>query len=262
MRALPAAVLVALAGSAAAQSTHVRLEASLDPSAGWSSTVAAMPGDTVHVRVRMALEDGTALGMAGVTYQPTLSNWGAGDERLAFTFPGLDGSGWPTSETAYNGTHVPASPPTNTGRIFPFGASGQTLTSGSGLLTSFVDPGNTLRFAGSKAAAAEPWWGIASSQLQPSLGGTNFVTSLDVVIFRYAVRLGPASSPREMVATVPVNHMSLGRCVWYTTPNGLNSLRANVSAIDDATITVAPSPGPLAVGVLSLAIVRPGRRRI
>lgn len=261
MRSRVTTVLIACAGSiASAQTTRITFEASADPpsATSWTSDLAVAPGATVYVRMRVRLEGWTALGLAGLTAQPTLTNWKGVDDRLAFTFPGLDGAGAPTTETAYEGRHVPAGPQGNTGRMFPWGASPQGVASASGLLTSFVDGGNTLRFAGSKntTATTNLAWGVSTAQLTTQLGGTNFEGGLDVVVFRYSVMLGDAGTPRDLVATMPPAYVSNGRSSWYICHNCLAALNAPVGAIDAATIHVVPSPGPIAAGLLALTCVR------
>ncbi len=255
-----------LAAAANAQATNVVFEASSDNGATWGAAREVSPGATVLVRARIQLSGSTSLGLAGITFQPRVTNWSAGDVRNAFTFPGLDGAGAPTSETAYNGQHVPGGTATNTGRIFPFGSSGQTPTSASGLLTSFVDGGNTLRFAGSKntTAATNAAWGVSSSQLTQNLGGTNFNTSLDVVVFRFSITVDAANTAdRHLLATLPSGatpDVNLGRASWYMTANGLNSLNANIGTITPADIHVlVPAPGALAL--LGLGGLIAGRRR-
>jgi hypothetical protein len=262
MRSIAAWIaLSSWAATAGAFTTHFTLEVSSDPALqGWARDLTVWPGATVYVQVRASVDDNGSIfaGLASATYQPTLSGWAAGDEQLPFTFPGLDGSGAPTTETEYAGRHVSASPPTNTGRLFPFGASGQGTTSASGLLTSFVE-GDTLRFAGSRntTPTTNLSWGVASTQLTPTLGGTNFDTRLDVVLFRYAVRLGQGG--RDLVASVPMEFVVVGRINWYfgvVDPPGPPTLTPTLEAM----IHVVPCPGAVA-GVLSLSAGVARRRR-
>lgn len=265
MKARPMLILLACAGSAAsAQTTRITFEASADPptATSWTNDLTVAPGATVYVRMRVRLEGATAYGLAGITTQPTLTNWTSADSVLPFTFPGLDMYGAPTIETAYEGRHVPAEPQSNTGRIFPWATSTQNAASASGLRTSFVDGGNTLRFAGSKntMATINTAWGVASSQFTAQLGGTNFVADLDVVVFRYGVRVGDAGAARDLSATMPVSYVNLGRASWYQNAN-MGGVNAPVTAIDPATIHVLPSQAPLAAGVLSIATASGRRRR-
>ncbi len=266
MRSLAPAMTLGVVGVvtpiADAQHTRITIEASTDPAAGWANEVTVAPGATVFVRVRVRLKGATALGLAGLAYQPTLSNWTASDERVPFTFPGLDGAGGALTETSYNASQVRSTPETNTGRLFPFGASGQGSTSASGLLTSFVDGGNTLRFSGSKntAPTVNLAWGVQSVQLTPLLAGKNFHFGVDALVFRYAVRLGDQSGARDLVATLPPTHINLGRSSLYICYNCLAVLNAPVGHVDSATIHLVPGPGAVAAwGVVALACT--GRRR-
>jgi hypothetical protein len=263
--------IVALAGlvaGAQGQVTAVYTEASLDGGQTWSNAVNAAPGSTVYVRTRVALEGATALGLVGTNFQPTLSGWRAslGDTRLGFQFPGINVQpgfvGQPLTETSYQGSNV-FDAPGATGRIFPYGGSGMGFASAGGLLTSFNDPGNVLRFAGSKntTASTNPAWGVTITQTPPGWIGTYFNTSLDVVVFKYAVTLSADPTARTLVAEVPLANFSLPRASWYTDASGLNPLYAPVvaSSLHPANIFV-PAPGGVVMGVLG-AVVAARRRR-
>ncbi len=272
MRLIVALVAAAgLATPALAQITSIIQEASIDGGNTWNSSVNAMPGSTVQVRVRATLTGATSLGLTGFTFQPLLSNWRAdlGDVRVPFTFPGLSSTigptyGLPLTETSFNGRHV-ADQPGNTGRIFPMGAAGMLPASASGLLTSFNDPGNVLRFAGSKntTATTNIAWGVNLSQWPPVYMGTSFDSRLDLTVFKYAVQLSTDPTARDLHTSAPASYFSAGHVIyWYTLANGLDPLRTPASAavFQDATIHV-PAPGAWAAlaGVLGANAVR--RRR-
>lgn len=250
-----------LAAAANAQSTNVVQEVSLNGSS-WGSTVNATPGQTVYVRVRVQLSGATALGLAGITHQPTLSGWnpGGGDTRVDFTATGLNNSCPPGAQTepAFAGRHVDGTNATATGRIFPFGSAGMNTTSASGILTSLVDGGNVLRFAGSKATTAttNAAWGVNSAQLTPQLNGSCFNSSLDVVVFRYAITIGATHGSANLVTGVA--GVSQNRGTWYLNAGGTQTLNADVGTVTNATIVI-PTPGALALlGLGGLAV---GRRR-
>jgi uncharacterized protein (TIGR03382 family) len=253
-----------LAAAANAQATNVIQEVSTNGS-DWSSSVTVNPGATVFVRVRVALSGATALGLAGITHQPTLTNWnqgGTGDTHVAFTAAGLNNSCPPGAQTeaGFVGRHVDGTAGTATGRIFPFGSAGMNATSASGLLTSHNDAGNLLRFAGSKAVAATTnlAWGVNSAQLTPQLNGSCFVSSLDVVVFRYAVTLSSTNTTARVLSTGNAG-VSQNRGTWYLNAGGTQTLNANIGTVTNATINV-PTPGALALlGLGGLAVSR--RRR-
>lgn len=268
-----AAVFAALAffagapASASAQITRIINEVSSDGGLTWSSRVDTEPGSRVDVRVRVQLEGATALGLAGLTFQPTLSNWRSdlGDTRIAFTSPGLNADGQPQTEAGFVGRHVRDAAGV-TGRVFPFGAAGQGPGTTSGLLTSFNDPGNILRFGGSKAivATTNTTWGVSASQLPPAFLGSNFASSLDVVVFKYAVSLSNDPGGRLMTATVPFNliadgSQSLG-VAYYTSVTGGSTIRGSLSESNIVPATIgAPSPGATSLVLVAWGVM--GRRK-
>lgn len=253
--------LVAAAGLAATASaqdnSRVIFESSRDNGVTWNggnSNYAANPGDTVNllVRARITLTGtSTTLGLAGITFQPKLTGWGATDVRNAFT--SADGSG------------VAEEPQTNTGRIFPFASSGMGPASASGLLTSHVDGGSTLRFAGANAVTqtTNNAWGVSSGQVPQSIGGSNFRGGTDVVVFRYSVSLAVGAADRDLSALVDLSAIVGTRTSWYRTPAGTGSLLVTLAAADIAANNIhisVPAPGALALlGLGGLAVAR--RRR-
>lgn len=258
-----ALALVAAAGLAAtanAQSTsRVIFESSFDNGASWAGgavnrTVA--PNSTVNmmVRARIVLNGtDTVLGLAGITFQPKLTGWGAGDVRNPFTT--ADGSG------------VSEEPQTNTGRILPFASSGMGSGSASGLLTSHVDGGNTLRFAGANAVAQTTnlAWGVSSGQVPPNLANppSSFRSGTDVVVFRYSVSLAVADMDRDLSALCDVSAILQTRASWYRNPNGAGSLLATVGANDMIANNIhlmVPAPGALALAGLGGLVVARRRR--
>lgn len=272
MRAL--VVLAAVGGIVsitAAQQAQLSNEVSTDGGLTWFTSADVLPASTFQVRVRCRVYgSGTILGLAGVTHQPTLSNWRAdlGDTRLPFTFPGIDMTiniGAPTTETVYDGRPV-MNLPQNTGRIVPFGTSIQNAASVNGLPTSFNDFGNTLRFAGHRAANGEsfPAGGIQSQQAASNIAGTYFSTSRNVVIFKYAVTLSTSDTPRTLIADSPLNLVpgdfngtSLTR--WFASADGGQVLQIPLIASGIATINVVPAPG--SVFLIAIAALPLTRRR-
>lgn len=252
-----ALAIAAVSGLAAAANaaTSINFEASTDGNA-WSSTLSVAPGTQVYVRMRVQVTGQTVVGLAGMTSQPVLSNWGAGDVRGGFTFPGIANDGTPTTETTYDGRMTSNTPGTNTGRIFPFGTAGQGAASSSGLLTSFNDAGNRLRFAGSKntTETTNVAWGLATSQNPASLMGTNFNSTPNATVFRYSVTLNSAG---DHVADIV--QISGAAVKWYLNAGGTSVLNDTSLTINPGTITVTPAPGALAL--LGLGGLVAGRRR-
>jgi len=249
-----------LAATASAQNTGVIFEGSTDGGATWTGGSISTPsaGGTVLVRARVVLNNAgtnTVLGLAGITFQPKLTNWSGSDVRNPFT--SADGSG------------VSEEPQTNTGRILPFASSGMGSGSASGLLTSIVDGGNTLRFAGANAVTQTTnlAWGVSSGQVPQNLANppSSFRTGTDVVVFRYSVTLaGGAATDRTLTATVDLAAILQSRGSWYRQASGAGSLLATTTAQDivglNITVPGVPAPGALAlVGLGGLAMAR--RRR-
>lgn len=257
-----AASIVAPARLARAQTTSVIYDVAVNPQSesDWRSSVSVEPGTTVYVRMRVRLNGATALGLAGMTHQPTLDNWRAenGDSLVPFTMPGLNNAcpPGPTTETEFVGRHVFPEPQTNTGRMFPFGAPGSF---GHIPFTSHVDPGNVLRFAQSKATTPtiNTAWGVTSSQLTHALNGPCFVAGSEVVLFRFGVTLSASDASARVLS--PGNAaISQNRSTWWMNAAGTQTLNAPMGEIVNATITVVPSPGPL--GLFACVCVPLGRR--
>lgn len=233
------------------QNTQVIFEASRDGGLTWSNRVDAFLGDDilVHARIRLiGVGTITVLGLAGITFQPRLTNWNsATDLRLPFS--------------SSDGSAVPRDQPDALGRVYPFASSSMNSSSASGLLTSHAGPGNILRFAGANATTPSTnlAWGVSSGQLPLQIGGTNFRSGTDVVVFRYAVRLG-GDSPRALVATVPLTNILQQRGNWY---RGFDPNLAPVTqdTILPATIHYIPSASPTLTLLAALSILTPRRRR-
>lgn len=241
----------ACASSALAQQTQVSFEGSYDQGQTWTGgTMLARPGDTLLIRARVALVNAgsnTVLGIAGITFQPKLTNFvpSQGDVVLPFT--------------SSNGVGVAEEPQTNLGRILPFASSGMGSTSASGVLTSHLDPDNSLRFAGANAITATTnlAWGVGSGQLPPAIAGTNFRSGTDAVVFRYAVQLNSVAANSSWTATVDLGAIIQQRASYYVSYAGLRSYLVPVT--QDTIVPlhiVVPAPGVMAVLTLALVGVR------
>lgn len=229
--------------------TQVIFEASRDGGLTWSDRVEALPGENilVHARIRYVSADtSTVFGLAGITFQPKLTNWNpANDLRLPFS--------------TTDGTAVPREQPGALGRVYPFASSGMGSTSAAGLLTSHVDAGNTLRFAGANAVTATTnlAWGVSSGQLPRQLNPTGFRTETDIVVFRYGVNLG-GESPRDLLATVARTDIVGQRASWYLI---IDSRLAPVRDEDILPATIHYIPTPATLLALLCAIATPRRTR-
>lgn len=261
--ALALVAAAGLASVASAQNSKVIFESSADGGATWQMGTASYdpaPGQSsvnVFVRARIQLVNAgtnTVLGLAGITMQPRLSGWNQGgtDTRTPFT-------------TEADGSGVADEPQTNLGRIIPFASAGMGPMAASGVLTSHVDGGNTLRFAGANAVTPTTnlAWGVGLGQLPRAQNPTGFRTGTDVVVFRYGVSLqAPAAgAAREFVADINVANVLQQRANWYRAENGVGNLLASIGDnVMPLNIRITPTPGALALlGLGGLAMAR--RRR-
>jgi hypothetical protein len=240
--------MAALAGAgmtstAPGQQTTIRFEVSPDYGDSWHDSIRVIAGQRVDVRMRVELTTPpagqTVLGLSGMNCQPILSNWfpAFGDTRLPFTFEGPNSPDCPCTETAYNGRHV-VDGLGATGRIYPFGSGGQGHSSSSGILTSFNDPENRLRFAGSKwTNFTSTQWGVSIAQ-NPQVLDTNgrFNPSRYVTVFKYAVTIGRSIEERTMVASQMM--LSGGFVKWYQNASGTSILNSTSIGTIPATIIV------------------------
>jgi hypothetical protein len=255
------AVLVLACAPVIAQVTRLSMEASVDDGQTWSSRVdVTSPGTLVYFRLRAQLLGATALGLSGFFVQPALANFRSGlDPVRPFTFPGLDNTGAPGSETEYMGRHVSVVPATNTGMIFPFGAP--PMAGGPDVWTAHFDPGNVLRFGNSKATTpmTNLAWGVSPSQFPANLGGTNYDASLDVVVFRYAVRLVDVPTSSHVAMPTYEGTLLAGAARWHLNSAGTELL--NSTAVELIPAIVAPSPGFGSIAIVAGVIAMRRRQR-
>ncbi len=276
------ASLVAVAGMSVAahavDNTSIVWQASLDGSTWTSDTLIVPAGAQVEVRALVSYT-GTAapVGLASFVFQPTVSNWGAGDALLPFVNGGQGGN------TSSPLGVVPADGP-GYGRVVPWGRSALSAT-------SFLR-GHT-HTAGSGGAPAGSWLRIAQNQVTSWIGGTGNTTGgsgvpisqlsevgrttadpafnsqlQNIVVFRMGLDLADGNTDlRNLVVDSPIagfgnrNSTTGDREVYWfaSTTEATGSIRGT-AVVDSVTISIVPAPASLALlGLGGLAAAR--RRR-
>lgn len=292
--------LIAVAGLAAAANaatSSLTWQVSVNGGA-YGASALANPGDTLTFRLRVALTGNTGAGsiggsggLAGFNFLPTLSNFGGGDTALALNaeqfpegsannpFPGvINHPDLGTITNVYTGVPATFRGPGNvggTGRNAPWGANG---TNTNGVATSSVAAGVLSWRAGVIGNA-----GVSLSQLNANNAAISAVTGIDdagtpgdtsddglivstigsfannsrtnLFVFSYTVVLGSDNAERTLVASSSV----LTPVQWFTSAAGASSSTAG-PAVTEASVTVTPAPGALALlGLGGLVATR--RRR-
>lgn len=234
------AAALSIAAGAAAQTARLDVQVSTD-NMNWSDTLFAPAGSDVYVRVVASTTAPNAVGLASVTYQPTLSGWTSADTRMFFSSS--------IGASAFNNSGLPA----NMGRMTPYGAASMNLSSVPGLLVSFNDPGGILRIAGSRASSMTTNldYGVVSNQ-NPKVSYPTYDQSNTAVILRYGVRLSSSPLLRTMVADIPIAGVKGAKTTWYTslTVSSGNPIDIPLTQADihSATLHVGPpNTAPTAV---------------
>ncbi|MBX3382287.1 MAG: PEP-CTERM sorting domain-containing protein [Phycisphaeraceae bacterium] len=273
--------IVAAAGMAAianADTSRLEFQVSTD-GVSWSSSTNALPGSVVQIRARMSYigTEATPIAFASLTYQPTVSNWTAGDSLRPFANQGNNTNGGSVADTP--GMDAPY------GRISPFASTGPTssdpymghvqnaggtnyLRIARTTITNWVGQGPTT---GTGAANNfNGAGGLATVQKGSGNVGPNdppFRTGIsDIVILKFAVQLSAATDIRTLLVSAPLEGMSrnattgVREAAWFTsTSDNFGGIKAAVE-VSDASINVVPAPGALALmGLGGLAVAR--RRR-
>jgi len=264
-----ALALVAAAGIAAsanAQNTKLVFEAMVNNGPWTMGSVDAAPGDTVKVRLSVQLINTTrtTVGFSGITLQPTVTGWTGQDTLLPFDpVPVDDGDANTKADSGGGGVAAGLN-----GRYLPFNTGApMTAVSPSGVLSSFTDIANTLRFAGSlSTTAGNLTRGVGlAQQTSALLGGTDvtFVTGPSASLFQYAFAVGATRSlGDQLVASAPLDRINLARGSWYGSTGGTGSpFNAAVLANDIMGVTINIVPSASSLALLGLGGLVAGRRR-
>ncbi len=266
--------LTVLAGVAMAQG-RVDLEVSAAGAEVWGSSVNAVPGDSVDVRLRLTYT-GTdqPLGLASIYAQPTISNWrniGATDTMS----PLVNGGHGSNTSTPIGAVADAAN---QFGRVLPYASR---ATNGVQTLTGFAQTFNGISYLRVAQANATDWVGtgfnatggrgIPMTQVN-NLGRTAaepaFSSALsDIIIFKFRINLSNTVLARTMQVTIPADGFGnlndatgVREIRWFgsmTEPVGSIVGAATVNA---ASIVVVPAPAGVALlGLGGLVVAR--RRR-
>jgi len=281
------AAMIASAGLSSAAdavvNTRVDWQVSLD-NMNWSTSVTANPGQTVYSRALVSYTGtATPVGLASMTFQPTVSNWDdtpPADMLLPFV---NNGQGSNTSTPP--GVVTNPNDPSQFGRISPFGRSSTSSSSairgfvqtGPGPATNPVPPGTWLRIAQSQVTA----WiggtgnttggsGVNIAQLS-NVGRTTsdpafLAQTQNIQVFKFGVTLGDLTG-RTMVVDSPtagfgnLNSATGEREVyWFNTLQEATGQERGTAIVNTASIIV-PVPTPASVALLGLAGLVVTRRR-
>lgn len=275
------ASLVAVAGlSVAAQGQGIiKFQVSPAGAENWTSSLDAAPGSMFDVRATVSYTGGAMpLGMASLFFQPTVSNWGAGDVLGAFANGGAGGNESTPAGVVDDAAGL-------YGRVRPWGANGLSTTSFlRGHIHTNPAPGFTGTFLRISQNQNTAWLGATGNTTGGSgvpirqfnnIGRTAatppFMTNLGnqgvpIVIFKYKVTLGADDAARTLSVDAPaagIGNRSTttlnGQIYWYATDSETTgSIRGDASVMT-ASVNVVPTPASLALlGLGGLAI---GRRR-
>ncbi len=247
-----AGLAVMLAPAAFGGESRIVFEASVDHGRSWHREVTTGPGAEVSIRMRFVYEStSTVLGFGGITMQPTVRGWSAGDRVLPFDFDLASDA----PESAYglvypfarfrSGLPGPIDPPIPEPRRDWIG-----VDNGAGELRLMQRGG---------LANPDLSWGLSFSQSPPSLN-TIFSTSMDLIAFRYGFVVD--GGERTMIASAPLQYINNARMVWHTTSGGTSPRLISLAEEDvvGAVVHVVPGPGAMVVVLAGVGMVRRRRR--
>lgn len=267
-----------IASLASAQITQMDVQTSVDGINWASGNRNVNPGTTVQFRYRVSFNaNGTTAiptGFSSLTFQPTVSNFAAGDTLGAFATVGNNTNGGTVLDTN-NGSY---------GRISPFGSTGPTTTDpyagqrqtsasvnylrvARSTITNWV--GDGLTTGTSAANNFNGAGGLACVQKSFSLVGTAdpaFNASIsNVVLVKLAFTLSSDTASRVLTIDAPTLGMSRNttsgarEAAWFSSnTDNFGSIKAAVQ-VAAATVTIVPAPGML--GLVGMGGVVALRRR-
>lgn len=246
-----AVILAALAGGAGLSSAAsiVTVYTSINGGSFTAGHRLVLPGDVVRARYVCQTDNPAAVGLAGFSYFPQVSNWRAGDDSLApWTTPASSSD---TSTPGVNGPGV-RDHGTGHGRLAPFAAPASTSVP-----TTTVTAG-TLQMGGTAAGGA-----VAIGQLSPDLStnasGNFFSMANPATIFQFAFTVGAGHGAGTTLTITGEFPTSIGRARWYDSMTGATIVDDGAPTLHAGTLTVVPAPGVLALA--GLAAMVPRRRR-
>ncbi len=284
--------LIAVAGLAAAASAQnvaqLRYETSVNGGAWTAGANTALPGQRVEVRAVVSyIGSGTTSGLAQIVFQPTVSNWGAGDVLRTNSVVGLAGPGYMATGIGPWGSAVStpqgqvADAPGVYGRISPWGSANQTSTSSflrghthtvNGVSYLRIAQNQTTNWFGAGSASNNVTGNAGVSIAQGVLSGrpTTFpapvLTDQNLVVFKFGFDLGADAADRSLTIDTPAN--GIGQNGTPLTQNVLffgsagesvGSIRGGAEVLS-ATVRIVPAPASLALmGLGGLMVAR--RRR-
>jgi len=276
------ASLVAVAGMSVAAvadvNTRMDVLVSLD-GINWAPTVNASAGTTVQVLVRASyIGSAQPLGFASAVFQPTVSNWTAGDTALAYA-----GGGFGSNTT--NPANMTPAGPAGAGQYGRISPMGRTSLTSSQAITNFVHSG------GSGGAPAGTWLRIAQKQVTGWIGGAGnttggsgvpvaqlndvgrvaadpaFLSSLqNVELFRFGVTIGAVAGRTQLDVDLPIagfgnrNSTTGEREIYWFASMVESSGTVRGTAIVNGGTIILPAPASMALlGLGGLCVAR--RRR-
>ncbi len=306
VRALAVSVLPLLAGAALAQpETQLRYEVrryDASNNTGWTASLDAFPGERLEVRALVSYvgtQPVVALGQ--ITFQPTVSNWAAGDTLLTNALLGLSGPFDLPNGVGSSGSYI-TTPPALTpdapgvyGRLAPFTAAQVNGGSPFGLSyyqghNHLVDGTSYLRIA---RADITNWFGVGATSgpaainnvtgaggvtcWQGSLGVNRaadapppVLGTQDILVFKFGFTLSGDLNNRDMQVTTPSNGFGTftgnpgygGPGIgWFMATNENGVGSRLTTGVSVPAIIHVTVPAPSVVALAGLLLVMPRRRR-